>query len=69
MLQLYEMTSDLGGDDVAAEVKYHRSCYQRYTNRKDLDKLIDTEEEQSSPYETVFKNLLQEIQGPLRRGE
>ena len=26
----------VGGDDVAAEVKYHRSCYQRYTNRKDL---------------------------------
>ena len=50
-------------------MKYHRSCYQRYTSRKDLDKLIDTEEEQSSPYETVFKNLLQEIQGPLRRGE
>ena len=50
-------------------MKYHRSCYQRYTNRKDLEKLIHTEEEQSSPYETAFKNLLQEIQGPLRRGE
>ncbi|XP_062505713.1 uncharacterized protein LOC134182332 [Corticium candelabrum] len=59
----------VGGDDVAAEVKHHRSCYQQYTNRKDLEKLIDTEEEQSSPYETAFKNLLQEIQGPLRRGE
>ena len=70
MLQLYEMTSDLvylvGGNDVAVEVKYHRSCYQQYTNRRGLEKLIDTKEEQSSPHETAFKTLLQQIQGPLR---
>ena len=56
-------------DAVAAEVMYHRSCYQCYTNRKDLERLMDTEKEKSGPYDIAFTNLLQEVQDPICRGK
>lgn len=59
----------VGGDDVAAEVKYHRSCYQRYTNSKDLQRLVGAEETKTDPYDIAFAKLLQEIEGPIHRGD
>ena len=34
-----------GQDYIATEVRYHRTCYQRYTHIKEVDKLVERREE------------------------
>ena len=37
-----------GQDYIAIEVRYHQTCYQRYTHIKELDKLLERREEIAS---------------------
>ena len=51
-------------DNVAADVLYHRSCYQAYTHPKEMRRLTDSLEEDhhSSPFQSAFQALVREIE-------
>ena len=51
-------------DNVAADVLYHRSCYQAYTQPKELRRLTDSQEEDhdNSPFQSAFQALVKEIE-------
>ena len=59
----------LGVDNVAAEVVYHRSCYQEFTNKRVLDRLKDTSAEKESPYTAAFKALFAQVEQALLEDE
>ena len=50
-----------GQNYIAIEVRYHRTCYQRYTHIKELNKLLERREEiaseegSKSHYDIAFK--------------
>ena len=59
----------LGVDSVAAEVVYHRSCYQEFTNKYVLERLKDTSAEKESPYTEAFKALFAQVEQALLEDE
>ena len=59
----------LGVDNVAAEVVYHRSCYQELTNKYVLEHLKFTPAEKGSPYTAAFEALFSQVEQALLRNE
>ena len=55
-----------GQDYIAIEVRYHRTCYQRYTHIKELDNLLERCEEiaseEGSHYDITFKAVVRKVQ-------
>ena len=54
-----------GQDYIAIGVRYHRTCYQRYTHIKELDKLLERREEiaseEGSHYDIAFKAVVRNL--------
>ena len=48
-----------GGDNVAADILYHRSCYGVFTHKKELERLADT------PQGKTFQSLTSEVESLL----
>ena len=55
----------LGVDNVAAEVVYHHSCYQEFTNKRVLEHVKHNLAENESPYTTAFKALFVQVEHAL----
>lgn len=52
-----------GKDPIAIELAYHRTCYRRYTNSKELENILNnSEEKQESQYDAAFGELASEIE-------
>ena len=52
---------------IATEVRYHQTCYQRYTHIKQLDKLLERRKEIASEdvfshYDIAFKAVVRKVQ-------
>ena len=58
-----------GIDNVAADVVYHRSCYQVFTNTKTFYRLLDSPDEQVTAFDAASKFLLADITQSLLDGE
>ena len=58
-----------GQDYIAIEVRYHQTCYQRYTRIKELNKLLERREEiaseEGSHYDIAFKAVVGKVQSEV----
>ena len=55
-------------DAVAADVAYHRSCYQWYTNPRRLCSLEDDDDDTKDTYRKAFEVLCKEVEERLSFG-
>ena len=55
-------------DAVAADVAYHRSCYQWYTNPRRLRYLEDDDNDTKDTYRKAFEVLCKEVEERLSFG-
>ena len=66
--RILHILSGVNGDLVAAEAKYHKSCFSSYTSKSNIKHRAFKEEKDESLFSVAFKEMASTIQSFLDNG-